>query len=58
MANERGKDLNEDPITGSFNAGIYMVAAFLILGAVIVAFIPMKGAQRQSATASAAPESA
>ncbi|EHG6000587.1 4-hydroxyphenylacetate permease [Escherichia fergusonii] len=29
-------------ITGSFNAGIYMVAAFLVLGAVVVAFIPMK----------------
>lgn len=29
-------------ITGSFNAGIYMVAAFLVLGAVVIAFIPMK----------------
>lgn len=29
-------------ITGSFNAGIYLVAAFLVLGAVVIAFIPMK----------------
>jgi 4-hydroxyphenylacetate permease len=29
-------------VTGNFNAGIYMVAAFLVLGAIIVAFIPMK----------------
>lgn len=29
-------------ITGSFNAGIYMVAAFLVLGAIVIAFIPMK----------------
>lgn len=29
-------------ITGSFNAGIYMVAAFLMLGAIVIAFIPMK----------------
>ncbi len=45
-------------VTGSFNAGIYMVAGFLILGAVIVAFIPMKAAQRQNAVSGAAPESA
>lgn len=45
-------------VTGSFNAGIYMVAGFLVLGAVIIAFIPMKATQRQSATAGAAPESA
>ncbi|MFY2736778.1 4-hydroxyphenylacetate permease [Pseudocitrobacter faecalis] len=36
-------------ITGSFNAGIYMVAAFLVLGAVVIAFIPMKKmAQKKS----------
>jgi 4-hydroxyphenylacetate permease len=29
-------------MTGNFNAGIYMVAGFLILGAIVVAFIPMK----------------
>ena len=45
-------------VTGSFNAGIYMVAGFLVLGAVIIAFIPMKATQRQSVTAGAAPESA
>lgn len=36
-------------ITGSFNAGIYMVAAFLVLGAVVISFIPMKKmAQKKS----------
>ncbi|MGU9868205.1 4-hydroxyphenylacetate permease [Kluyvera ascorbata] len=45
-------------VTGSFNAGIYMVAGFLVLGAVIIAFIPMKATQRQSDTVGAAPESA
>lgn len=36
-------------ITGSFNAGIYMVAAFLVLGAIVTAFIPMKKmAQKKS----------
>lgn len=29
-------------LTGSFNAGIYLVAGFLVLGALVIAFIPMK----------------
>jgi ACS family 4-hydroxyphenylacetate permease-like MFS transporter len=29
-------------MTGSFNAGIYMVAGFLILGAFVISLIPMK----------------
>lgn len=32
-------------ITGSFNAGIYLVAGFLVLGALVIAFIPMKGSR-------------
>lgn len=29
-------------VTGNFNAGIYMVAGFLVLGAIIISLIPMK----------------
>ncbi|MGB7802299.1 4-hydroxyphenylacetate permease [Buttiauxella sp.] len=36
-------------VTGNFNAGIYMVAGFLVLGAFIISLIPMKKmAQRNS----------
>jgi len=34
-------------ITGNFNAGIFMVAGFLVLGAVVIALIPMKKAAQQ-----------
>lgn len=34
--------------TGNFNAGIYMVAGFLVLGAIIIALIPMRKALAQS----------
>lgn len=45
-------------VTGSFNAGIYMVAGFLVLGAIIVAFIPMKAVAKPMANTGASPESA
>ncbi|MFJ2975240.1 4-hydroxyphenylacetate permease [Kluyvera sp. NPDC087067] len=45
-------------VTGSFNAGIYMVAGFLVLGAIIVAFIPMKAVVKPIARTGASPESA
>lgn len=45
-------------VTGSFNAGIYMVAGFLVLGAIIVAFIPMKAVMKPIARTGASPESA
>ncbi|KFK96206.1 MULTISPECIES: 4-hydroxyphenylacetate permease [unclassified Serratia (in: enterobacteria)] len=32
-------------VTGSFNAGIYLVAGFLVLGALVISFIPMKGSR-------------
>lgn len=32
-------------LTGSFNAGIYLVAGFLLLGALVITFIPMKGSR-------------
>ncbi|WP_431225799.1 4-hydroxyphenylacetate permease [Serratia sp. L9] len=32
-------------ITGSFNAGIFLVAGFLVLGALVIAFIPIKGSR-------------
>ncbi|EMX4955550.1 4-hydroxyphenylacetate permease [Raoultella planticola] len=35
-------------VTGNFNAGIFMVAGFLVLGAVVIAVIPMKTAVKQS----------
>ncbi|AYN29437.1 4-hydroxyphenylacetate permease [Buttiauxella sp. 3AFRM03] len=36
-------------VTGNFNAGIYMVAGFLVLGAIVISLIPMKKmAQRSS----------
>ena len=35
-------------VTGNFNAGIFMVAGFLVLGAVVIALIPMKTAVKQS----------
>ena len=36
-------------VTGNFNAGIYMVAGFLVLGAFVISLIPMKKmAQRNS----------
>ncbi|GDX04880.1 4-hydroxyphenylacetate permease [Buttiauxella sp. WJP83] len=31
-------------VTGNFNAGIYMVAGFLVLGAIVISLIPMKKA--------------
>jgi ACS family 4-hydroxyphenylacetate permease-like MFS transporter len=34
-----------------FNAGIFMVAGFLVLGALIIAFIPMSKTQPQNAAA-------
>lgn len=34
-------------LTGNFNAGIFMVAGFLVLGAVVIALIPMKQAEPQ-----------
>lgn len=34
-------------ITGNFNAGIFMVAGFLVLGAVVIALIPMKNATQK-----------
>ncbi|HDQ5282411.1 TPA: 4-hydroxyphenylacetate permease [Raoultella ornithinolytica] len=36
-------------VTGNFNAGIFMVAGFLVLGAVVIALIPMKTAVKQRA---------
>ena len=36
-------------VTGNFNAGIFMVAGFLVLGTVVIALIPMKTAVKQSA---------
>lgn len=45
-------------VTGSFNAGIYMVTGFLVLGAIIVAFIPMKAVVKPIARTGASPESA
>ncbi|MGL5967259.1 MAG: 4-hydroxyphenylacetate permease [Kluyvera sp.] len=45
-------------VTGSFNAGIYMVAGFLVLGTIIVAFIPMKAVVKPIARTGASPESA
>ena len=45
-------------VTGSFNAGIFMVAGFLVLGAIIVAFIPMKTVTKPVVNAGTAPESA
>lgn len=35
-------------ITGNFNAGIFMVAGFLVLGAAVIALIPMKHATKQA----------
>jgi len=35
-------------ITGNFNAGIFMVAGFLVLGAVVIALIPMKNTTQQA----------
>ncbi|NYU10638.1 4-hydroxyphenylacetate permease [Enterobacteriaceae bacterium CCUG 67584] len=34
-------------LTGNFNAGIFMVAGFLVLGAVVIALIPMKQTEPQ-----------
>lgn len=45
-------------VTGSFNAGIFMVAGFLVLGAIVVAFIPMKTVAKPMVNAGTAPESA
>jgi ACS family 4-hydroxyphenylacetate permease-like MFS transporter len=39
-------------VTGNFNAGIFMVAGFLVLGAMIIAVIPMKKASPREAAAS------
>ncbi|WP_434587257.1 4-hydroxyphenylacetate permease [Klebsiella sp. R390] len=39
-------------VTGNFNAGIFMVAGFLVLGALIIALIPMKAAVQHSRLAS------
>lgn len=39
-------------VTGNFNAGIFMVAGFLVLGALVIALIPMKAAVQQSRLAS------
>lgn len=39
-------------VTGNFNAGIFMVAGFLVLGALIIALIPMKAAVKHSRLAS------
>ncbi|MHA7845094.1 4-hydroxyphenylacetate permease [Serratia sp. D1N4] len=36
-------------VTGSFNAGIYLVAGFLVLGAVVVSLIPMKSSRPRAA---------
>ena len=36
-------------VTGNFNAGIFMVAGFLVLGAAVIALIPMKTAVKQRA---------
>ncbi|KEY60845.1 putative tartrate transporter [Serratia sp. DD3] len=36
-------------VTGSFNAGIYLVASFLVLGAVVVSLIPMKSSRPRAA---------
>lgn len=38
-------------VTGNFNAGIFMVAGFLVLGALIIALIPMSKTQPQNAAA-------
>ncbi|MGL5602039.1 MAG: MFS transporter, partial [Silvania sp.] len=35
-------------VTGNFNAGIFMVAGFLVLGAVVIALIPMQKPEPQS----------
>lgn len=34
-------------VTGNFNAGIFMVAGFLVLGAVVISLIPMKNTAQQ-----------
>lgn len=39
-------------VTGNFNAGIFMVAGFLVLGALVIALIPMKAAVKHSRLAS------
>ncbi|MFY9993414.1 MAG: 4-hydroxyphenylacetate permease [Leclercia sp.] len=35
-------------VTGNFNAGIFMVAGFLVLGAVVIALIPMQKAESRA----------
>jgi len=35
-------------LTGNFNAGIFMVAGFLVLGAFVITLIPMKKTTQQA----------
>jgi hypothetical protein len=36
-------------VTGNFNAGIFMVAGFLVLGAIVISLIPMKHSAQSQA---------